>query len=69
MVWISSTFLVVRFSGSIRLRDRPTLVLTGVIQEQDTATAAKWPLDDLPLIGQFSVLQAQIELKMNWLFL
>ena len=41
-------------SGSIRLRDRQTLVLTGVIQEQDTETAKKWPLlGDLPLIGQF----------------
>ena len=41
-------------SGSIRLRDRQTLVLTGVIQEQDTETATKWPLlGDLPLIGQF----------------
>ena len=41
-------------SGSIRLRDRQTLVLTGVIQEQDTATSTKWPLlGDLPLIGQF----------------
>ena len=29
-------------SGSIRLRDRQTLVLTGVIQEQDTGTATKW---------------------------
>jgi type IV pilus assembly protein PilQ len=41
-------------SGSIRLRDRQTLVLTGVIQEQDTETARKWPLlGDMPLIGQF----------------
>ena len=41
-------------SGSIRLRDRQTLVLTGVIQEQDTETARKWPLlSDMPLIGQF----------------
>ena len=41
-------------SGSIRLRDRQTLVLTGVIQEQDTATATKWPLlGDLPILGQF----------------
>ena len=41
-------------SGSVRLRDRQTLVLTGVIQEQDTATATKWPLlGDLPLLGQF----------------
>ena len=54
MVWISSTFLVVRSLRSIRLRDRQTLVLTGVIQEQDTATSTKWPLlGDLPLIGQF----------------
>jgi type IV pilus assembly protein PilQ len=40
-------------SGSIRLRDRQTLVLTGVIQEQDKEEARKWPiLGDLPLIGQ-----------------
>ena len=41
-------------SGSIRLRDRQTLVLTGVIQNQDKVTSTKWPLLDLPLIGQFS---------------
>ena len=41
-------------SGSIRLRDRQTLVLTGVIQNQDKVTSTKWPLlGDLPLIGQF----------------
>ena len=41
-------------SGSIRLRDRQTLVLAGVIQDQDTATATKWPLlGDLPILGQF----------------
>ena len=41
-------------SGAIRLRDRQTLVLTGVIQEQDTAIAKKWPLlGDLPILGQF----------------
>jgi type IV pilus assembly protein PilQ len=40
-------------SGSIRLRDRQTLVLTGVIQDQDKVVARKWPiLGDLPLIGQ-----------------
>jgi type IV pilus assembly protein PilQ len=39
-------------SGSIRLRDRQTLVLTGVIQDQDKEVARKWPiLGDLPLIG------------------
>lgn len=41
-------------SGSIRLRDRQTLVLTGVIQDIDSEKATKWPiLGDLPLIGQF----------------
>ena len=41
-------------SGSIRLRDRQTLVLTGVIQDQDKEIARKWPiLGDLPLLGQF----------------
>ena len=40
-------------SGSIRLRDRQTLILTGVIQESDRQQAQKWPiLGDLPLIGQ-----------------
>ena len=40
-------------SGSIRLRDRQTLVLTGVIQDQDKEEATKWPiLGDLPLLGQ-----------------
>ena len=40
-------------SGAIRLRDRQTLVLTGVIQDQDKEVARKWPiLGDLPLIGQ-----------------
>ena len=41
-------------SGVIRLRDRQTLVLTGVISETDVASATKWPiLGDLPVIGQF----------------
>ena len=40
-------------SGSIRLRDRQTLVLTGVIQDQDKEAVTKWPiLGDLPLLGQ-----------------
>ena len=39
-------------SGQIRLRDRQTLILTGIIQEDDIAEAQKWPiLGDLPLIG------------------
>ena len=41
-------------SGSIRLRDRQTLILTGVIQEADRQQARKWPiLGDLPILGQF----------------
>ncbi len=40
-------------SGSIRLRDRQTLILTGVIQESDRQQVQKWPvLGDLPFIGQ-----------------
>ncbi len=40
-------------SGSIRLRDRQTLVLTGVIQDSDREQVQKWPiLGDLPVIGQ-----------------
>ena len=39
-------------SGTIRLRDRQTLVLTGVIQDKDREIASKWPiLGDLPLLG------------------
>ena len=40
-------------SGSIRLRDRQTLVLTGVIQDSDREIVRKWPiLGDMPFIGQ-----------------
>ena len=40
-------------SGNIRLRDRQTLILTGVLQESDRQQVQKWPLlGDLPLIGQ-----------------
>ena len=40
-------------SGSIRLRDRQTLVLTGVIQDNDREIVRKWPiLGDMPFIGQ-----------------
>ena len=40
-------------SGQIRLRDRQTLVLTGVIQDQDKEIVRKWPvLGDLPILGQ-----------------
>ena len=41
-------------SGQIRLRDRQTLVLTGIIEQGDISEAQKWPvLGDLPLIGSF----------------
>ena len=39
-------------SGTIRLRDRQTLVLTGVIQDEDREVVTKWPiLGDLPFLG------------------
>ena len=39
-------------SGVIRLRDRQTLVLTGVIQDKDREVVKKWPiLGDLPFLG------------------
>ncbi len=39
-------------SGSIRLRDGQTLILSGIIQDQDRTTVSKIPiLGDLPLIG------------------
>ena len=39
-------------SGNVRLRDGQTLILSGIIQEQERSTVTKWPLlGDLPLIG------------------
>ena len=39
-------------SGSIRLRDGQTLILTGVVSEQQVEEVKKWPiLGDLPLLG------------------
>ena len=39
-------------SGQIRLRDGQTLVLSGIIQEQDRATVTKVPiLGDIPILG------------------
>ena len=41
-------------SGSIRLRDGQSLVLTGVITDQTRELGTKWPiLGDMPVIGQF----------------
>jgi type IV pilus assembly protein PilQ len=39
-------------SGQVRLRDGQTLLLTGVIQDQDRATVTKVPiLGDIPILG------------------
>lgn len=41
-------------TGSARVRDGQTLVLTGVISDADVQTVSKWPiLGDIPFIGQF----------------
>ena len=41
-------------TGSVRVRDGHTLVLTGVISEADAQAVRKWPiLGDIPLVGQF----------------
>lgn len=41
-------------TGTVRVRDGQTLILTGVIQESDAQVVTKWPvLGDIPFIGQF----------------
>ena len=41
-------------SGSARVRDGQTLIMTGVISDLDSQVVQKWPiLGDLPLVGQF----------------
>jgi type IV pilus assembly protein PilQ len=41
-------------STNIRVRDGQTLVLTGVISEEDKSVVTKWPiLGDIPIIGSF----------------
>ena len=41
-------------TGSLRVRDGQTLILTGVISDSDSQQVRKWPiLGDIPLIGQF----------------
>jgi type IV pilus assembly protein PilQ len=41
-------------TGSARVRDGQTLILTGVISDSDRQAVVKWPiLGDIPLIGQF----------------
>ncbi len=41
-------------TGKVRVRDGQTLILTGVISDEDLSVVTKWPiLGDLPLVGQF----------------
>jgi len=41
-------------SGTVRVRDGQTLILTGVISDEDIQQVTKWPiLGDIPVIGQF----------------
>ncbi|MCT0223719.1 general secretion pathway protein D [Synechococcus sp. CS-1328] len=41
-------------TGSLRVRDGQTLILTGVISDEDRQIVSKWPiLGDLPIVGQF----------------
>jgi type IV pilus assembly protein PilQ len=41
-------------TGSSRVRDGQTLILTGVLSDRDLQLASKWPvLGDLPIVGQF----------------
>ncbi len=41
-------------TGSVRVRDGQTLILTGVISDEDRQAVTKWPiLGDLPFVGQF----------------
>ncbi len=41
-------------TGKVRVRDGQTLILTGVISDDDRTVVSKWPiLGDLPLVGQF----------------
>ncbi|WP_323250133.1 secretin N-terminal domain-containing protein [Synechococcus sp. CCY9202] len=41
-------------TGSLRVRDGQTLILTGVISDEDQQAVSKWPiLGDLPIVGQF----------------
>ena len=41
-------------TGRVRVRSGETLLLTGVISDEDISAVTKWPLiGDIPLIGQF----------------
>ena len=41
-------------TGEVRVRDGQTLILTGVIADEDRQAVTKWPiLGDMPFVGQF----------------
>ncbi|NDG75946.1 MAG: general secretion pathway protein GspD, partial [Synechococcaceae bacterium WB8_1B_136] len=41
-------------TGEVRVRDGQTLILTGVIADEDRQAVMKWPiLGDMPFVGQF----------------
>ncbi len=41
-------------TGAVRVRDGQTLILTGVISDEDRSEITKWPiLGDVPFVGQF----------------
>jgi len=41
-------------TGTVRVRDGQTLILTGVISDEDIQQVTKWPiLGDIPFVGQF----------------
>ena len=41
-------------TGDVRVRDGQTLILTGVIADEDRQAVTKWPvLGDIPFVGQF----------------
>ena len=41
-------------TGKVRVRDGQTLILTGVLSDEDIRIVTKWPLlGDIPIIGQF----------------
>jgi type IV pilus assembly protein PilQ len=51
---LTITLLAVRrvSSGQLRIRDGQTLILSGIIQDQDRATVTKVPvLGDIPILG------------------
>ena len=51
-------------TGRVRVQSGDTLLLTGVISDEDIASVTKWPLiGDIPVIGQFFRSQARSRTK------